>query len=335
MVTVCVPTIGRRDTLKLTLQSARSQTYPNYEVYVLDNASPSEARQQIADYAQGDPRVTVMRSETQLPMFANFQRGVDAATGKYVTFFHDDDVYAPDFLSEHVRLLEANPAVAFAGTNCELIDERGEVGGNRDLIARTETWPGWSYIQRLFALGSNVFPMQSIMFRRSCLSDRAFVSVEGVHYSDFVILMRLVEDHDVGLIARHLLRMRVHPLQVSRQLGIEESLSLRSSVFLAYCDELDARWPARREQIGRLRRLVARARRRAATWAWINAEGAGEARSALATLNGGRFERWLEGGLGFLDAVGASRLLRARPVRQTLRRTAQLAVRSVPSGRDR
>src|SRR5690242_20731661 len=90
-VTICVPTIGRTATLAATLDSIRAQSFPDYEVLILDNASVAGAQDIIRRFANNDDRISVLRVDHRIPMFDNFQRGVDQARGRYVTFFHDDD----------------------------------------------------------------------------------------------------------------------------------------------------------------------------------------------------------------------------------------------------
>ena len=318
-VTVCVPTIGRTATLRATLESLKRQTYSNYEVLVLDNATEPDARKEISRYVAGEERASVLRSPVRLPMFDNFQRGIDAASGRYLAFFHDDDVYAVDFLADQVRFLEGHQTVAFAGSNCGLIDAAGRPVGNRELIHKTEAWPGWRYIDALFALGSNVFPMQSIMFRRDALGGQTFDSSKGVHFSDFVILMRLAEKHDVGLINAQLIQLRTHDEQASRQLDISESLRLRTVVFNAYCDELLSRWPERRSDVSRLRRHIRSARRSTAVWSWLSATDPRSTMASRAVLADQGADRWLRGSLELADRIGLGRLLRTPAVQTKLR----------------
>src|SRR5689334_13001499 len=109
LVTVCVPTIGRTEYLPFTIDALRAQTRGDYEILVLDNASPPDAQAQLEAWAAREPRVRVLRVDPRIPMFANFNRGIAAARGKYVTFFHDDDVYRPRFLELLVGALEADP----------------------------------------------------------------------------------------------------------------------------------------------------------------------------------------------------------------------------------
>ena len=318
LVTICVPTIGRMATLDATLRSLARQSYAECEILLLDNAAPSDAQELLDAFVRSDSRARVLSMQTRLPMFDNFQRGVDAAKGKYLTYFHDDDVYAEEFVAHHVAFLEAHPSAAFSGSNCTVIDGEDRTIANRDLIRKTELWDGWRYIGALFALGNNVFPMQTIMFRRSLLGADTFDPSHGVHYSDYFILMRLAEEHDVGLISERLLELRAHGDQASQRLAGEEALQLRTRLFYDYCEELLLRWPARAGEIKQLRLKVPRARRLAAVWMWLSAQNADRAAAARATLEGRGLDRWLRRGLSLADRSGASRAFRNARVRRRL-----------------
>jgi glycosyltransferase involved in cell wall biosynthesis len=331
LVTICVPTIGRTATLEATLASLSRQTYRECEILLLDNASPPDAVAVLDAYAGSDPRARILRSATRLEMFDNFQRGVDAAKGRYVTFFHDDDIYSEHFVASHVALLEAHPSVAFSGSNCTVIDIDGRPVADRDLIRRTEVWDGWRYIGVLFALGNNVFPMQSTMFRQSLLGARTFDPSQGENYSDYFILMRMAEDHDVGLIDERLLELRSYEDQASQRLTAVEALTLRTRLFHEYGDELASRWPPRAAEIERFRLKVPAARRSAAVWMWITARDADRAAAARAALDAPGLDRWVRRGLSLADRTGASRAIRNPRVRRRIQKIIYaLAARSGP-----
>ena len=89
LVSICVPTIGRVEYLSAALQSLREQTYEHSEVIVLDNASGPEAQSVITGFVANNSNARILRVNERVPMFENFNRGIRAAVGKYVVFFHD------------------------------------------------------------------------------------------------------------------------------------------------------------------------------------------------------------------------------------------------------
>ncbi|HXY72526.1 MAG TPA: glycosyltransferase family 2 protein [Actinomycetota bacterium] len=92
LFSVVIPTRSRPQPLAEALESVLVQTVTDFEVVVVDDASP------IPVEAAGDPRVRVVRRETNGGPPAARNTGIDAARGRLVCFLDDDDLYTPDRL---------------------------------------------------------------------------------------------------------------------------------------------------------------------------------------------------------------------------------------------
>lgn len=90
------------------LASLERITYPNTEVIVVDNASPTEAPTAIAEQF---PTVQLIRSPTNLGFAGGNNLGIVAAKGKYILFLNNDTEVAPDFLEPMVNLLETDGTI--------------------------------------------------------------------------------------------------------------------------------------------------------------------------------------------------------------------------------
>lgn len=93
------------------LASLRQVTYPNYEVIVVDNASPEAEIQPIADQF---PEVHLIRSPENLGFAGGNNLGIAVAKGKYLLFLNNDTEVDPGFLEPLVELFEANPKAGIA-----------------------------------------------------------------------------------------------------------------------------------------------------------------------------------------------------------------------------
>ncbi len=320
LVTVCIPTIGRVHTLRGALHSFRAQSYANSELLILDNACPADAQEIINLYVKEEPRARVLRSEQRLHMFANFSRGIDAAKGKYLTFFHDDDLYEPDFLQSHVSMLERNQEAGFSGSNCYVIDARDQLVGERRIIRRDDVWSGRRYIATLARLGVNVFPMQSVVFRRTALGASPFDESMNVSVSDFVILMRVAEQWDVALLTAPLMRMRVHEGQFSQRISSRDFVTLRTEVFNHYCIEFASRFPEERQFMQDLEASVSGLRLRGLLWGWLAAASAADAADCLNELGGSFKETLLRFLLSNSERAGLSFTARQKVLLPAVRR---------------
>ncbi len=93
------------------LASLRNVTYPNIEVFVVDNASPSEDTSVIPARF---PEVKFIHSAENLGFAGGNNLAVRQAKGKYVFFLNNDTEVEPDFLEPLVALFEAAPNAGVA-----------------------------------------------------------------------------------------------------------------------------------------------------------------------------------------------------------------------------
>lgn len=303
LVTVCVPTIGRTEYLKGALQSLTHQTYPNCEILILDNASGLDAQAIVAAFAASRSNVRVLRSDVRLPMFQNFNRGIASATGEYIVFFHDDDLYDPAFLTRHVELLEAFPRTGFAGGNFNVIDGDGRIARRHRGIDRSGVWGGRFFIERLYRRGRSDVPTPSLVFRRVALGDGGFDERLPMNWGDFTVTMRIAERWDVGVVSDRLYNWRVHG-QNSSKIPLSRALALRTIVLGDYLAEYLSRHPDEKPFVERLRSLSRRDLLRSLVWAWLVAPDESEASAcrdvmAASHLQASRL-------LAVVEALGAS-----------------------------
>jgi glycosyltransferase involved in cell wall biosynthesis len=107
------------------LASVFAQTYPHFELVVLENASTDETPQTLQ--AVADPRITVIPSDTLLPIGENWARATAIDLAPFVLFLSHDDRLGPDYLSAIVRLMDAYPDANVYTTHFNLIDAQGQI----------------------------------------------------------------------------------------------------------------------------------------------------------------------------------------------------------------
>lgn len=104
LLSIVIPTCDRPDTLVECLKSLAGQGNRKIEIVVQDNASGNDTGYIIRNIA--DPRVVHHRCDTRVSMRENFERGVAAATGEYITIIGDDDSFCKGALDWIVDMLD-------------------------------------------------------------------------------------------------------------------------------------------------------------------------------------------------------------------------------------
>jgi glycosyltransferase involved in cell wall biosynthesis len=103
-VSVVVPTYNRADAVQRTVDSVLDQTFEDFEVIVVDDASDDDTAAVIDSY--DDSRVVLRSHETNRGGSAARNTGIGAASGEYIAFLDSDDEWRPRKLERQVETLE-------------------------------------------------------------------------------------------------------------------------------------------------------------------------------------------------------------------------------------
>jgi len=107
-VSIVTATHNRRYLLEETLASIQAQTFADWELLVIDDASTDETW----PYLRGleEPRLRKFRLEQHGERSTARNLGLEAARGEYILFLDDDDLLDQDALQNHVDALVKYPA---------------------------------------------------------------------------------------------------------------------------------------------------------------------------------------------------------------------------------
>ena len=125
LVSVILPTCNRAGRLPRALTSVLDQTYPHWELLVVDDGSEDHTAAVVAGVA--DPRVRFLRVEHRGVCGAR-NAGLAEARGELVTYLDDDNTMHPGWLKAVVWAFEQHPA-ADAAYGAFIIDDWTRVNG--------------------------------------------------------------------------------------------------------------------------------------------------------------------------------------------------------------
>src|SRR5580700_1874042 len=96
--------------IREAIDSVLSQTLRDWELIVVDDASTDSTRDILVEYR--DPRIRLLRNETNQKQAVCSNRGIAVASGRYIARLDADDVSLPSRLADQVSYLDAHPEVA-------------------------------------------------------------------------------------------------------------------------------------------------------------------------------------------------------------------------------
>lgn len=111
LISVIVPVYNVEKYLSKCLDSIINQTYKNLEIILIDDGSTDDSGKICDEYSKMDKRVKVFYQQNQ-GVSAARNKGIDLATGEYLTFVDADDWIEKDYFEKAVEYLNKfNPVV--------------------------------------------------------------------------------------------------------------------------------------------------------------------------------------------------------------------------------
>lgn len=121
---IIIPIYNREKQLLKTLDSVKNQTFTDYEVILIDDASTDNSYQICMNYEIQNK--IVIRNEQNSERCVSRNKGIEKANGKYICFLDSDDTFLPNHLQTFYDAIIAHkyPKAMFF-TNSYIEDEYG------------------------------------------------------------------------------------------------------------------------------------------------------------------------------------------------------------------
>ena len=185
LVSVVLPVRDGAATLDAALESLRAQTFPHFEVLIVDDGSRDDSPLIARAWEQRDGRFRLLRDgpghaasphhcfapprDTPFGIVAALQRGLAASHGPYIARMDADDRCHLERLTAQLDLLERSPALAGCGAGVRYVPESTVTPRAAEYAAWLNSMITWETV------AANIFvecPLAhpTFMFRRSALA---------------------------------------------------------------------------------------------------------------------------------------------------------------------
>jgi glycosyltransferase involved in cell wall biosynthesis len=231
-VSVCIPTYQGARFIADTIDSVLAQTWPDFELIIVDDQSPDETEALVGAYR--DPRIRYFRNPRNLGPEGNWNRCLELARGEYFKLLPHDDLLAPNCLAEQVAALEADAAQAIAlvfGFR-RIIGPQGRVLATRGrVLPRAGRLSGPALIRRTVRSGGNLIGEPGNgLFRRALLDQLGHYDASFPYVVDLDWWFRLLLHGDAYYTATEASSFRISAGSWSVEIGKRQHLDFAGLV---------------------------------------------------------------------------------------------------------
>lgn len=229
-VSVIIPTRNRAGWLPRAVASVLGQTYPDFEIIIVDDGSGDSTAATVTGIK--DPRVRYVANRTSMGAAAARNRGITMARGEYIGFLDDDDEWLPAKLQKQMDAFgDSPPSLGLVYTGSAVVSGRtGKI-----LHVFSVHSPEHKDIDFLRTV---TFSTSIPLIRKSCFHDVGLFDESLPGAQDRDMWIRLARRYAFACIPDVLVHRSVHGEQITCNLKIK--IEAKERICRKYRDLLSA-----------------------------------------------------------------------------------------------
>lgn len=181
LVSIVTPMYNAKAFVAQTIEAVQAQTYPHWEMLIVDDVSTDGCAELVQSYAEKDDRIKYYKNLENTGVAAARNMAIQKAKGRYIAFVDSDDLWVPEKLEKQLQFMKEKQA-AFCYSDCEIINELGESTGKvRHVPVRQD------YKQ---LLKGNAIPCLTVLLDRSKISR---IEMPAIHHEDYAAWLDILK----------------------------------------------------------------------------------------------------------------------------------------------
>lgn len=225
LVSVVIPVYNREALVARAIDSVLGQTFEDFEVLVVDDASTDGTPGVVRQY--DDERVRYLRQKTNRGVSAARNRALREARGAFIAFLDSDDTWMPEKLELQVRRFQELPEdVGLLYTGVETVE--GDGGGRIDRPA----YRGDVYRELLTV--NRIYTTSGVMIRAEAAETVGYFDEKAPANEDWDYWVRVARHFKVDYVEDVLMRYTAGSEHDRKSLALRDDLEARARFYVKY-----------------------------------------------------------------------------------------------------
>lgn len=255
LVSICIPTFNGEKFIAEAMESAISQTYPNIEIVVSDDASKDNTLVIIEQFREKTIIPINIYHHQPNGIGANWNNCIKYAKGVYIKFLFQDDILLHTCIEEMLSVIKKNKKIGLVACKREFIVD--ESINNVETKKWIENYGDLQHNLKhsnnnnLIIIDAKIFksddffkmPVNKIgepttfIFRKELINKVGYFREDLNQILDYEFCCRVLKKHKIAIINNKLIRFRLHINQatlVNKQISGGEESMLKRIIYVDY-----------------------------------------------------------------------------------------------------
>lgn len=217
LVSVIIPNYNHALYLDKRIQSVLNQTYPNFEVIILDDKSLDNSVEVINKYKNNKHiKHIVINEQNSGSTFIQWNRGLELASGELIWIAESDDYCETFFLERCINEYLKRPTASIIYCSSEYVDAYNkDLGTYSDYTGKIFYLKGNEFIKKRMAFGCAIWNASSAIFRKDVALKIDYQYQSFKACGDKLFWIEMAENGDVIHINETMNYFRQHENKVS------------------------------------------------------------------------------------------------------------------------
>jgi glycosyltransferase involved in cell wall biosynthesis len=217
-ISIIVPTFNRSHLLPKAITDILNQSYGDFELLIIDNFSEDNTEKAVKKFMEKDRRVKYYKNHNYGIIQVNRNFGIQKASGEFVAFCDDDDLWLPLKLEKQLVEFQKDPKLGLVGTCGKIINDYTK------LESKYDTKGGYISFNKL--LRKNPIIDCSAMVRKEVFENVGLLdeTPETCGVDDYELWLRIAQKYKVKIVNMPLVKYRVHQSYWSGNLNTRKGI---------------------------------------------------------------------------------------------------------------
>jgi len=126
LVSIITPMYNGGKFVSQTIETVLNQTYPNWEMIVVNDGSKDDSPKIVSELSKKDSRIRLINQSNSGSASAR-NNGLRNANGRFICFLDSDDLWEPEFLEEQIDFLTKNNASIVSASYNRINDKNNKI----------------------------------------------------------------------------------------------------------------------------------------------------------------------------------------------------------------
>lgn len=238
VISIVIPTFNRAHMIHRAIESIKQQTFKEWELIIVDDASTDTTEEIIRTYLKDDQRIRYIKHEKNQGGSAARNSGIKKSQGRYIALLDDDDRWYPEKLQLQYECSLRHPEAGLIYSGFCYVDYE------TDQII-TNVIPRYQGNVSSIILKNNIFALPTTLIKNECFQRAGLFDEQLTSFQDWDMWIRISLYYPFAYVKECLTEVTMHGIQISSDLSSKigsrkkllekySNLIKRNSSILAY-----------------------------------------------------------------------------------------------------